>query len=65
MNTCTCNTYIYFSFDLFTGSTLFVGNLSFDCDEDSLYSFFDDGGFKPDAVRIISRDGRPKGSVIA
>ena len=59
----TCNT--YFSFNPFTdSSTLFVGNLSFDCDEDSLYSFFDDSGFKPDAVRIISRDGRPKGSVI-
>jgi nucleolin len=41
--------------------SVFVGNLSFDCDEDSLMSFFTDAGFTPTSVRIITSNGRPKG----
>ena len=41
--------------------TLFVGNLSFDCDEDAMMSFFNEGGFNPHQVRVITRDGRSKG----
>lgn len=44
--------------------TLFVGNLSFDCDEDSLNEFFSNGGFEPVSVRILSSNGRSKGSVL-
>lgn len=43
-------------------ASLFVGNLPFDCDEDTLMEFFTNGGFKPTGVRLIfGNDGRAKG----
>lgn len=41
--------------------TLFVGNLSFDCGEESLSEFFTEGGCPPESVRILTSDGRSKG----
>ena len=42
--------------------SVFVGNLSYDCDEESLKKLFIDGGFKPASVRIItSYDGQSRG----
>uniref|UniRef100_A0A1X7U3R8 RRM domain-containing protein n=1 Tax=Amphimedon queenslandica TaxID=400682 RepID=A0A1X7U3R8_AMPQE len=41
--------------------SIIVGNLSLDCDEDSLYLFFFNSGFKPSATEIIMRDGQSKG----
>ena len=41
--------------------SLFVGNLSYDCDEDTLMSFFTEQGHNPDSVRIITRDGQSRG----
>lgn len=46
---------------IYIACSVYVGNLSFDCDEDSLNSFFTDAGHEPSSVRIIMRDGRPKG----
>ena len=44
------------------GSTLFVGNLSFDVDEDALSEFVTSQGHTPSSLRIISNnDGRSKG----
>ena len=42
--------------------TLFVGNLSFDVDEDLLREFVTSQGHTPSALRIITNmDGRSKG----
>ena len=44
-----------------TGSTLFVGNLAYSCDEDDLHTFFAKHNHIPTSVRIITADGRSKG----
>ena len=49
-------------FHLSPGSTLFVGNLSWDVDEDTLSEFFSSQGYAPSSVRVITgQDGRSKG----
>jgi len=49
-------------FPLSPGSTLFVGNLSWDVDEDTLSEFFSSQGYAPSSVRVITgQDGRSKG----
>ena len=43
--------------------SLFVGNLSFDVDEDTLNQLFTDVGCNPVSTRIICREGQSRGSV--
>ena len=48
-----------------TPASVFVGNLSFDLDEDMMMKFFVKNGCQPTSVRIImGADGRPKGLVV-
>ena len=44
-----------------TGATLFVGNLSFNVGEEELMDFFTSSGHTPQSVRIITKDGMPRG----
>ncbi len=45
--------------------SVFVGNLSFDLDEETMMKFFVENGCQPTSVKIIiARDGRPKGLVV-
>ncbi len=43
------------------GATLFVGNLSFNVGEDELMDFFSTAGHNPTSVRVVTRDGAPRG----
>ena len=47
----------------YSDSTLFVGNLSFNIGEDDLEEFFSSNGHPVESVRIITAQGKPKGSV--
>ena len=48
----------------FSGNTLFVGNLAWEVDEDTLGEFFSSQGHTPSSVRIITnQDGRSRGYV--
>ena len=48
----------------FSGNTLFVGNLAWEVDEDTLGEFFTSQGHTPSSVRIITnQDGRSRGYV--
>lgn len=50
--------------DPFSGNTLFVGNLAWEVDEDTLGEFFTSQGHTPSSVRIITnQDGRSRGYV--
>ena len=48
----------------FSGNTLFVGNLAWEVDEDTLGEFFSSQGHTPSSVRIITnQEGRSRGYV--
>lgn len=44
-------------------STLFIGNLSFETDENDLSEFFSSNGCPPESVRIITSQGRSRGYI--
>ena len=46
---------------IIVAATLFVGNLSFEVDEDRLTNYFSSSGHNPSSVRIITSQGRSKG----
>ena len=59
---CVCCVFVVILYThLLTDCSLFVGNLSYDCDEDSLREFFENGGCPPVGVRILTQNGSSRG----